>query len=91
MKPLDDRKHKKLHNSLKFDENFTADIILEEDRIRDIYLDKYDGIHAEISHATKFDDSADLSTTYLGKMDMTRECDQGRRKISNFWTRLHGQ
>ena len=49
VKPLDDRKHKRLHNSLKIDEDLTADIIFEEDRIRDAYLDKYDGIHAEIS------------------------------------------
>ena len=30
-------------------------------------------IHAEISQVTKFDESTDLSTTYLGKTDMTRE------------------
>ena len=34
VKPLDDRKHKRLYNSLKFDEKLTADIIFEEDRIR---------------------------------------------------------
>ena len=73
MRPLDDRKHKRLYNSLKIDENLTADIIFEEDRIRHAYFDKYDGIHAEISQATKCDESTDLSTTYLGKMDMTRE------------------
>ena len=65
---------KRLYNSLKFDENLIAGTIFEEDRIRDVNLDKYDSIHAEISHATKFDESADLSTTYLGKIDMTREC-----------------
>ena len=55
------------------DKNLTADIIFEEDRVRDAYLDKYDGIHAEISQVTRFDESTDLSTTYLGKTDMTRE------------------
>ena len=74
VKPLDDRNHKRLSNTLKFDENLTADIIFKKDRIRDVYLDKYNGIHAEISHTTKFYESTDLSTTYLGKMDMTREC-----------------
>ena len=34
----------------------TAAIIFEEDRIRDAYLDKYDGIHAELSQVTKFDE-----------------------------------
>ena len=47
---------KRLNDSLKIDENLTADIILEEDRIRHAYFDKYDGIHAEISQATKFDE-----------------------------------
>ena len=73
VRPLDDRKHKRLFNSLKTDEDLTADIIFEEDRVRDVYFEKYDGIHAEISQVTKFDESTDLSTTYLGRTDMTRE------------------
>ena len=73
VKPFDNSKHKRLYNSLKIDENLTADIIFEEDRVRDIYFDKYDGIHVEISQVTRFDESTDLSTTYLGKTDMTRE------------------
>ena len=40
VKPLDNRKHKRLYNSLKIDENLTADVIFEEDRVRDTYLDK---------------------------------------------------
>ena len=74
VRPLDDRKHKRLYNSLKIDEDLTADIIFEGDRIRDGYFDKYDGIYAGISQATKFDESTDLGMTYLGKMNMTREC-----------------
>ena len=38
-----------------------------------MYFDKYDGIYAEISQATRLDKSTDLSTTYLGKTDMIRE------------------
>ena len=74
VRPLDDRKHKRLYNSLKIDEDLTADTTFEEDRRRDVHFDKYDGIYAEISQVTKFDESTDLSMTYLGKMDMTREC-----------------
>ena len=88
MKPLDDRKHKRLYNSLKSDENLTANIILEEDRVRDAYLDKHDGVHAEISQVTKFDESTDLSTTYLGKTEMTRE-HVIKGEISNIWTRIY--
>ena len=58
---------------MKTDEDLTSDIVFEGDRVKDVYLDKYDGICAEISQATRFDESTDLSTTYLGKADMTRE------------------
>ena len=62
-----------MYNSLKTDKDLTSDVIFEEDKVRDEYFDRYDGIHAEISQATGFDESIDLSITYLGKMDMTRD------------------
>ena len=58
---------------MKTDEDLTSDITFEGDRVKDVYFDKYDGIYADISQATRFDESRDLSTTYLGKADMTRE------------------
>ena len=74
IRPLNDKKHKRLYSNLKIDEvHLTPDIIFDEDRIRNIYLDRYDGIQAEISQVNSFDDSTDLSTTYLGKTDVTRE------------------
>ena len=73
MRPLDYGKHKRLYNSLKTDEDLTSDTIFEGDRIKNVYLDKYDGIYAEILQVTRFDESTDLKTTYLGKADMTRE------------------
>ena len=73
MRPLDYRKHKRLYNSLITDEDLTSDIKIEEDRVKDVYFNKHDGIYAEISQATRFDESTDLSKTYLGKIDMTRE------------------
>ena len=36
------------------------------------YLDIYEDIYAEMVYASKFDENSDLSTTYLGKTDMTR-------------------
>ena len=73
VRPLDDRKHRRLCNNLKIYEDLTVGIIFEEDRIRDAYFDKHDGIHAAISQVTKFNESTELSTMYLGKTDMTRE------------------
>ena len=73
VRPLDYRKHKRLYNSLKTDKDLTSDVIFEGDKVRDVYFDKYDGTYAEILQATRFDESTDLSITYLGKPDMTRE------------------
>ena len=73
MKPLVYWKHKRLHHSLKTDKDLTSDVTFEGDKVRDEYFDKYDGIYAEISQATRFDESTDLSTTYLWETDMTRD------------------
>ena len=73
IRPLEDRKHKRLYSSLKTGGDLIPDMIFDEDRIRDTYLDRYNGVQAEISQVTSFDESTELSTTYLGKTDMTRE------------------
>ena len=31
-----------------------------------------DGVKSEVLSTTKFDENSDLSTTYLGRVDMTR-------------------
>ena len=36
------------------------------------YLDVYEGIQSEIVSSTRFDENSDLSTTYLGRSDKTR-------------------
>ena len=36
------------------------------------YLDVYGGIQSEIVSTTRFDENSDLSTTYLGKSNKTR-------------------
>ena len=38
-----------------------------------MYLDMYEGVHADVVCTTRFDENPDLSTTYLGKTRMTRE------------------
>ena len=32
----------------------------------------YEGVQAEVLSTTRFDENSDLSTTYLGRIDMTR-------------------
>ena len=36
------------------------------------YLDVYEGIQSEILSTTRFDESSDLSITYLGKADRSK-------------------
>ena len=36
------------------------------------YLDIYEGIQSEIVNTTRYDENSDLSTTYLGMSDKTR-------------------
>ena len=58
---------------MKTDKDLTVDIEFEGDKLKEEYFDKYDGMYTEISQVTRFDECTNLSTTYLGKMDMTRD------------------
>ena len=41
--------------------------------MRNGYMDVYDEIYAEVVMTSRFDENVDLSTTYLGRIDMKRE------------------
>ena len=45
------------------------------DRSKEEYLDRYEGVKSEIVDTTRFDENLDLSTTYLGKINMTPDKD----------------
>ena len=49
IRPLEDRKHKRLYSSLKANKDLIPDMIFDEDRIRDTYCDIYESVQAEIS------------------------------------------
>ena len=42
------------------------------DILNEEYLDVYEGIQSEIYNTSRFDENSDLSTTYLGKSDRSR-------------------
>ena len=42
-------------------------------KLKTEYLDVYEGVYAEIISSDRFDKDTDLSTTYLGQIDMTRD------------------
>ena len=73
VKPLDYRQYKRLYHSLKTDKGLTVGIEFEGDKLKKEYFDRYDGLYTEISQATRFDESTDLCTPYLGRIDMTRD------------------
>ena len=50
----------------ELDFGLTPNILKEE------YLDMYEGIQSEILNTTRFDRNSDLSTTYLGKSDSSK-------------------
>ena len=71
---LDYRNHKDLYLQLKEEQREALDIDfgLYPDVTKARYLDVYEDIYAEKVYASKFDENSDLSTTYLGQTDMTR-------------------
>ena len=48
-------------------------MIFEENKVKETYFDKYEGIQTEIFQVTRFGENTDLSTTYLGKRGQTRK------------------
>ena len=42
------------------------------EKLKEEYLDIYDGIQSEILSTTRFDEYSDLSTIYIGRVDITR-------------------
>ena len=72
---LDYRDHKDLYLKLNEEERETLgiDFGLYPDVTKSRYLDVYEGIYAEIVYANKFNENSDLSTTYLGQTEMTRD------------------
>ena len=42
------------------------------DKLKEEYLDVYEGVQSEILSTTTFDENSDLSTTYLGKADRSK-------------------
>ena len=43
------------------------------EKVKSDYLDVYDGVYAEVISTNRFDEDTDLSTMYLGQIDMSRK------------------
>ena len=53
IRPLEENKHRRLFNALEMQENQIPDMIFEENKVKETYFDKYEGIQSEISQVTK--------------------------------------
>ena len=42
------------------------------EKLKGEYLDMYKGIQSKVMNTTRFDENLDLSTMYLGRVDITR-------------------
>ena len=73
IKTLDYRQHKKLYNKGEEGQMLDMDFVDNPNMLKIIYLDMYEGVHADMVYSNRFDESSDFSTTYLGRTNMTRE------------------
>ena len=52
-----------------------VNLVDSSDRSKEEYLDRYEGVKSQIVDTTRFDENSDLSSTYLGKVNMTHDKD----------------
>ena len=71
---LNYRQNKDLYKELK-EELLDASINFGESsiKLKANYLDVYEGVYAEVISTDRFDEDTDISTTYLGQVNMTRD------------------
>ena len=75
IKSIDYREHKKMYRKMGKEGGEQLDIDFGEspEIMKSRYMDVYDEVYAEVVITSRFDENVDLSTTYLGKIDMKRE------------------
>ena len=75
IKSIDYREHKRMYRKLNKEGGEWLDINFGEslEIMRSRYMDVYNEVYAEVVTTSRFDENVDLSTTYLGRIDMKRE------------------
>ena len=68
------RHERGLYKELQEKELLSADVNFgrSPEKLKAEYLDVYEGVYAKVISTDRFDEDMDLSTTYLGQVDMTR-------------------
>ena len=72
---LNYRQNRDLYKELIEKELLDASVNFGESsrKLKADYLDIYEGVYAEVISTNRFDEDTDISTTYLGQVDMTRD------------------
>ena len=75
IKTIDQKSQKKIYDKSREEERQVLDLDFgnSPEKLRGDYLYMYEGIQSEVTSTTRFDDNSDLSTTYLDRIDITRE------------------
>ena len=75
IKPIDYREHKRMYRKMNKEGGERIDIDFGEspEVMKSRYMDLYDNVYAEVVMTNRFDENVDLSTAYLGRIDMKRE------------------
>ena len=76
--------YKDLYQQLKEKKILTVDVDFgnNPEKLKSEYLDVYEGVYAEIVCTNRFDEDSNLSTTYLGQVNITRNA--GVRAVERF-------
>ena len=68
------KSHRKIYDKLKEEDLQVIELDFGDilDKLKGEYLDMHDGIKSEVLSTTQFDENSDLSTMYLGMINMAR-------------------
>ena len=77
------RHERDLYKELQEKELLSADVNFgrSPEKLKAEYLDIYKGVYAKVISTDRFDEDADLSTTYLGQVDMIRSTEVKAEEI----------
>ena len=75
IKSIDYREHKRVYRKMNKEGGERIDIDSGEslEVMKSRYMDVFDNVYAEVVTTNRFDENVDLSTKYLGRIDMKRE------------------
>ena len=72
IKTMGQKSHKKMYNKEEERQVLELDFGNAPEKLKGEYLDMFKGIWSEVISTARFDENSDLSTTYLGRVDITR-------------------